>query len=260
MPLGEGCVVRSWHRRGRLGPAVAVILLLALVAGCGGSGSPSTGPSGGGDSQGGGGGDTGGGGGDTGGGGGGGGNQGGGGGGGAEELAWVPFGPSDPTIPTPSWPVYRALADGKCGALEDKLGTSDASNLGDLGRAMLAVCRAAVEGRQDQWAVAEAARPNADLSSLADECLAPIVKDLLDRALDWHRRHPGASPRVRFQRLAGETDCGRLENAANSTETSATDDTSGTDSTDSTDSTDPSSTDPTGGTGSSDTVTSETGG
>jgi hypothetical protein len=132
----------------------------------------------------------------------------------------VPFGPSDPTVPTPSWPAYRAFADGDCGALQAYLDTPDGSGVGDFGKAMVAVCRAAVEGRQDQWEVA-AGLAAADPSSLADDCLAGVVKDLLDRALAWHRDHPGAKPAVRFQRLAGETECGRQASGESSSDTTA---------------------------------------
>jgi hypothetical protein len=132
----------------------------------------------------------------------------------------VPFGPSDPTIPTPSWPAYRAFADGDCGALQAYLGTSDGASLGDFGKAMVAVCEAAVHGRQDQWEVA-AALAAADPASLANDCLAAVVRDLLDRALAWHRRHPGRTPAVRFQRLNGETACGRQANSENSSDTTA---------------------------------------
>jgi hypothetical protein len=226
--------VRSWCRHARVGPVVALVLVVGLVAGCGGSGgSPTGGASGGGGStaasgdttqQGGGGGQGGGG---NQGGGQGGGGQGGGGGGQGEELAWVPFGPSDPTIPTPSWPAYRAFANGDCSALQDYLGTSDGSGLGDFGRAMVAVCQAAVEGRQDRWGVA-AGLTAADPSSLANDCLAALVKDLLDRALAWHERHPGAKPQVRFQRLTGETECGRQASSETSETTPDTGTTSDT--------------------------------
>jgi hypothetical protein len=110
----------------------------------------------------------------------------------------VPFGPSDPTVPTPSWPAYRAFANGDCGALQAYLGTSDGASLGDFGKAMVAVCEAAVDGRQDRWEVA-AALAAADPSSLANDCLAAVVKDLLDRAMTWHQRHPGHKPVVRFR-------------------------------------------------------------
>jgi hypothetical protein len=234
--LGEGYAVRSWCRHARVGPVVALVLVSGLLAAaCGGSGGSSDGdPSGSGGSaavtgdstqqgggddggtQGGGGGQ---GGGSQGGGGqGGGGSQGGGGGGQGEELAWVPFGPSDPTFPTPSWPVYRAFANGDCSALQDYLNSPEGESVGRFGEAMVAVCQAAVEGRQDRWEAAKDAA-DADPSKLAHDCLAAVVKDLLDRALAWHERNPGAKPTVRFQRLTGQTECGRQDSSASTEET-----------------------------------------
>jgi hypothetical protein len=83
---------------------------------------------------------------------------------------------------------------------------------------MVAVCQAAVEGRQDRWEAAKAAA-GADPSKLANDCLAAVVKDLLDRALAWHERYPGAKPTVRFQRLTGQTDCGRQDSSESTEET-----------------------------------------
>lgn len=124
-----------------------------------------------------------------------------------EGLAWVPFGPNDPLNPTPSWPLYNAFADGNCSAMRDYL-SGDGSSVGDFGRAMSAVCDAAIEGQQDQWEVAEAAFSSADPSTLANDCLAPVVQDMLVRALDWHRRNPGENPEIQFNRVADTTECG----------------------------------------------------
>ena len=252
--LGEGYAVRSWCRHARVGPVVVLVLVAGLLAAaCGGSGGSSgddasgsggsaavTGDStqqggagGGGGSGGGGGGQGGGsqGGGQGGGGSQGGGSQGGAGGGQGEELAWVPFGPSDPTFPTPSWPVYRAFANGDCSALQDYLSSPEGESVDGFGQAMLAVCQAAVEGRQDRWEAAKAAA-GADPSTLANDCLATVVKDLLDRALAWHERNPGAKPTVRFQRLTGQTDCGSQDSSESTEETtSETGSTAGTGST-----------------------------
>jgi hypothetical protein len=233
--LGEGYAVRSCCRHARVGPVVALVLVAGLLAAaCGGSGGSSGGDASGtggstaatGDSTqqggaGGGGGSQGGGGGQGGGsqgGGGQGGSQGGGGGGQGEELAWVPFGPSDPTFPTPSWPIYRAFANGDCSALQDYLNSPDGESVDGFGQAMVAVCQAAVEGRQDRWEAAKAAA-GADPSKLANDCLAAVVKDLLDRALAWHERYPGAKPTVRFQQLTGQTDCGRQDSSESTEET-----------------------------------------
>jgi len=130
----------------------------------------------------------------------------------------VPFGPSDPTFPTPSWPIYRAFANGDCSALQDYLNSPDGESVDGFGQAMVAVCQAAVEGRQDRWEAAKAAA-GADPSKLANDCLAAVVKDLLDRALAWHERYPGAKPTVRFQQLTGQTDCGRQDSSESTEET-----------------------------------------
>lgn len=125
----------------------------------------------------------------------------------AESLTWVPFGPSDPDSPTPSWPAYNAFADGNCPALEAYTSEQD---LGDFGRAMVATCFAAVEGQQDRWdELAEVA--DSDPSPLANSCLAPVISDLIQRALQWHEQNPGESPDVQFVRLDGQTTCGEQQ-------------------------------------------------
>ena len=178
-------------RGGRwVGPVVALALVVGLVAGCSGSGSPTTNSSGGGGSSGGG-------------------------------FAWAPFGPDDPQIPTPGWPAYNPFADGNCSKLRKNL-----DSLGAFGKAMVAVCAAAIEGRQDQWEMAEKAFAAGDASSLADDCLAKKVTGLLERALAWHQRHPGRKPLVQFQRVTGnkgerKTDCGKKETTT-TTETTTT--------------------------------------
>lgn len=139
-----------------------------------------------------------------------------------EPLAWVPFGPADPTNPTPSWPVYRHLAQGECSALEAYL-ADEGSGVGDFGTALVAVCRAAVEGQQDQWDVAAGLR-DADASTLGNDCLAAVLKTLLDRAVEWHERNPGQRPEVAFSSVSGTTDC-----AADSQDASDSDDAEGTD-------------------------------
>jgi hypothetical protein len=124
-------------------------------------------------------------------------------------LAWVPFGPKDPTFPTPTWPTYNFFAEGKCSKLRDYL-TTDGAGIAqsDLAQAMVAVCAAAIEGQQDQWSVAEG-HAGADLSGIGDDCLGAAVKELLDRALAWHKQHPGRTPVVQIQRVEGRTECGK---------------------------------------------------
>jgi hypothetical protein len=195
--------VRSWRW---VGPVMALALVVGLVAGCDGSssggggssgdgsGPPTTNSSDGGSSSDGG-------------------------------LAWVPFGPDDPDIPTPSWPAYKHFAQGNCSGLQAYFNTDDGRRVGDFGKAMVAVCAAAVEGRQDQWEVAARALAAGEASSLANDCLADEVKDLLERALAWHQRHPGRKPAVQLQEVGGKsgerkTDCGKN---APPTETEPTD-------------------------------------
>jgi hypothetical protein len=130
-------------------------------------------------------------------------------------FSWVPVGPKDPTSPTPTWPAYNYFANGKCSQLRTYLKSSDAGDFGrsDLATAMLAVCRAAVDGQTKQWAVA-AEHADADPTALGHDCLAPLVKGAIDRALAWHKAHPGQKPKVKFQRVKGETKCGRADNEA----------------------------------------------
>jgi hypothetical protein len=132
----------------------------------------------------------------------------------AESLTWVPFGPSDPDFPTPSWPAYNAFADGKCSALEAYTSEQD---LGDVGRAMVALCFAAVEGQEDRWdEVAELA--DADPSPLVNDCLEPIVSELIHRAVAWHEQNPGETPEVQFERVGGQTPCGEQSAEQNGTD------------------------------------------
>jgi hypothetical protein len=225
--------VRSRHRRGWAGPAIALALVIGLVAGCGGSdqaGNTSDNANSAG-----------------------GGANGGGGGGSDEELAWVPFGPGDPTIPNPDWPAYGYFAQGKCSELRSYLADQGLLDPGDedssLWQAIAAVCAAAVDGDQDQWAVAATAFAAAGAAHLDNPCLDAVVRAMLQRALDWHEGHPGQRPEVRLRRLGegGETDCGRKANQGDTSTSDSSDTTDTTDSTDTTDTT--GSTDTTGATG-----------
>jgi hypothetical protein len=161
----------------------------------------------------------------------------------------VPFGPGDPTVPTPSWPAYRSFAQGDCSALRAYLGTSDGGGLGDFGKAMAAVCAAAVDGDQRQWEVAAAAYSSSDSSSLGNDCLAGVVKGVLDRALAWHQGHPSGKPEVRFERVDGQTECGAAASTDATEPTDTTDTTEPTETTETTETTESTestvSTDPT---------------
>ena len=68
-------------------------------------------------------------------------------------LAWVPFGPDDPKFPTPGWDVYYYFLAHDCGSLQSSVQTPG-DGFGNLYKAAVAVCRAAVDGDQSQWSVA----------------------------------------------------------------------------------------------------------
>jgi hypothetical protein len=124
-------------------------------------------------------------------------------------LAWVPFGPDDPGSPTPYWPAYNFFAEGKCGELRGYFGAEGRGIAEtDLGKAMVAVCAAAIERHADQWAVVEA-HAGADPSGIDDECLGGAINSLVARALAWHHQHPGRTPVVQIQRVEGRTECGK---------------------------------------------------
>jgi hypothetical protein len=144
-----------------------------------------------------------------------------------DDLAWVPFGPQDPTSPTPTWPVYNAFAKGECSDLRDYLSIDPGAasiRESDFGKAMVAVCAAAYDGQQDQWRIAErhaGDNPSAiDTSTLQDSCLGDAIAGLLNRALVWHREHPGQTPDVQDQVVAGRTECGERYPPAESPPTS----------------------------------------
>jgi hypothetical protein len=137
-------------------------------------------------------------------------------------LAWVPFGPDDPKSPIPGpWPAYNAFAANRdCAGLQ-----SQAEAFNDLGNAMVALCLAAVEGRQDQWEVVAKAFAAGQGSS--NGCLNDKVKNLVKSALEWHQRHPGQKPVLRFPQVAGpngerKTDCGKKETEPTETEPTET--------------------------------------
>jgi hypothetical protein len=130
-----------------------------------------------------------------------------------EGLSWVPFGPDDPTYPDPGpWPVYNAFAkDRDCEALQST--AEEAFN--DLGIAMVALCFAAVEGRDGQW---EVVKDKVDGQGSGDECLDKEVRGLLGRAIAWHERHPDDKPDLQFPRARADvptgkriTSCGKQE-------------------------------------------------
>jgi hypothetical protein len=124
-------------------------------------------------------------------------------------IAWVPFGPDDPEDPTPTWPLYRAFAEGRCSGVQEAVDEA-VSNVGEFeyGKAMVAVCRAAVEGSEGQWAIAQDIL-STDPEPWGHPCLGPLVADVMERALAWHKQHPGQKPTVHFKRVDGQTECGK---------------------------------------------------
>jgi IPT/TIG domain-containing protein len=119
----------------------------------------------------------------------------------AEGFSWVPLGPAGANTPG-AW--YRSLEDGKCSGVTNK-----ENDL--LVRALAAVCRAAIEKKRAEWAVAKqldeqlAAQPRRDTP--ADECLDSAGEALLTRALDWHQQHPDTDPVVTFARPGSPVAC-----------------------------------------------------
>jgi hypothetical protein len=200
--------VRRSKRRGRIGLAVVLALILGLLAGCGGSdsgGASSDGigtSSGGGGNPSGGGGNTPSGGGNTPSGGGntpsGGGNTPSGGGKPSDDgFDWAPWGPADPGDPPPyDW--YGSLERRQCEALQ---ATDD-----DVWRALAAVCAAAIDGDQSQWTVAKTLAANGGTHD-PTSCLERAARALLQRALAWHERNPGRQPTVRFPVAGSSTAC-----------------------------------------------------
>ena len=129
-----------------------------------------------------------------------------------EGLAWVPFGPDDPTFPDDTWAAYNSFAQHDCGVV-----ASTADRFVDLGPGMVAVCLAVIEGQDGQWdAVGQSLTAQ---QGSGHPCLSAQVKSLLERAYAWHQRHPGRMPAVRFHIAAGNpgqqlTDCGKQEHAS----------------------------------------------
>jgi hypothetical protein len=198
--------VRSWKRRDLSGPVVAVALVVGLVAACGGSDPPTTSTSGGSNTSSGSGNPSG-------------SNPSGSNPSGSNpsgsnpsgstpsdgDLAWAPWGPADPGDPPPNqW--YGNLERHDCNGLQSAVGDEPGR---ELWRALAAVCAAAVDGDQSQWAVAAATAKtlaaNGGVSS--GSCLERAARALLERALAWHERNPGRQPAVRFAAADSKTAC-----------------------------------------------------
>ena len=129
-------------------------------------------------------------------------------------LAWVPFGPDDPKFPTPGWDVYYYFLAHDCESLQSSVQTPG-DGFGNLYKAAVAVCRAAVGDEESQWSVAsEAFADRGDgvvigPASCVDESIASMVSTLLA----WHEKHPGQQPDLTFPQTAdGRTACSRDNN------------------------------------------------
>jgi hypothetical protein len=109
-------------------------------------------------------------------------------------FAWAPWGPADTTAPPPKqWYGRLERVRENCNELEV---------YGDgpgLWPALLAVCRAAVEDTQSQWAVAvSAAKELGEPTEGVPACMEQAARALLRRALAWHERNPDRQPDVQF--------------------------------------------------------------
>lgn len=135
-------------------------------------------------------------------------------------FGWVPFGPSDPTSPTPDWSAYQALAQHQC-----DIGTPDSDQSdGHLWRALDALCAAAVQGDASQWDVARTEFGAAGgRYFIYSSCLDGEVRGLLTRGLAWHDAHPGSRPDVQFPQVPGSTDCAKQFSAENGIQESTSD-------------------------------------
>ncbi len=145
-------------------------------------------------------------------------------------LAWVPFGPDDPKFPTPGWDVYYYFLEHNCQSLQNDVQTPDAG-FGNLYKAAVAACRAAVDDEQDQWAVASTAFADrgADAAIGPADCVDETISTMVETLLAWHDQHPGEQPALTFPNTAdGRTACSRDNNSiagppADSTTDSTTD-------------------------------------
>ena len=131
------------------------------------------------------------------------------------ELAWAPFGPDDPKFPTPGWDVYYYFLEHNCQSLQNDVQTPDAG-FGNLYRAAVAVCRAAVDGEQDQWSVASAAFADRGAGAAIGPsgCVDETISAMIQTLLAWHDQHPGRQPSLTFPKTSdGRTACSRDNNS-----------------------------------------------
>ncbi|WP_405672599.1 hypothetical protein [Streptomyces sp. NBC_01530] len=111
--------------------------------------------------------------------------------------AWLPPGPVSPDAdhtPDPSG-VYDGLRNpGQCRAAHDLVPAASADPEWRVIRALATACLA-VQGRGGSWD--SAAEAYAGLSGKADTCKGRAGYAVLGGLLDFHRRHPGATVRLR---------------------------------------------------------------
>ena len=127
-----------------------------------------------------------------------------------ESFAWVPFGPAEANAQS-SW--YRSLEEGKCSGV-----TNQENDM--LVQAVAAVCRAAIEKQQGDWAMAQqlsdqmTAPPTGQQQqqqqqrgTSAPDCLDQAALALLTRALAWHASHPNTDPTVTLPQAGQPVAC-----------------------------------------------------
>lgn len=125
-----------------------------------------------------------------------------------EAPAWLPPGPDSPNLdgtPDPS-SVYDLLrTPTECrNALEALPGTSGAAEWTVL-RGLATACLA-VQGEGGNWA--QAGRDHAASAGRADTCKGRAAYAVLGGLLDFHRRHPGASVRLKPTASGAPAACG----------------------------------------------------
>lgn len=118
-------------------------------------------------------------------------------------FAWVPFGPADQNSPDGRF-WYRSLEEANCERTRiagEGLGGGD-----PLVLALAAVCEAAINNDQSQWALAQQYSQQ-QRRVQNPTCLENAGEALLARALAWHASHPGQKPVVSLPAAGGPVAC-----------------------------------------------------
>ncbi|WP_405874604.1 hypothetical protein [Streptomyces sp. NBC_00005] len=111
--------------------------------------------------------------------------------------SWLPPGPASPdadSTPDPSSVYDRLRAPGQCRAALDVIPPTSTDPEWRLLRALATACLA-VQGRGGSWDTA--AKEYADLAGKADTCKDRAAYAVLGGLLDFHRRQPGATVRLK---------------------------------------------------------------